>query len=217
MVAPLIMARLLGGSAARHQVEIHANIAKGFDPRRSGTGLKYKGKKIERLLKRMSADTFQVAMRATNRTGQWSRTHLLRSLSAFLNIPKGKLRWREYRANPKQKKAFYRLTIYRDEYPVSALRGTRFTESKRNPRVGVLRFKTYGKKQVLRPVLRTRGRFFLLRKRGVSERIIRQITGAWLKSDYLASVDIKAEVPVRWFKEFDRLMELAKQKRRRRR
>ena len=201
--------------------EVTPAVAKGFDFRKSGTGLKYGGKRIRRLLKKVDKDTLRASMRATNRSGQWSRTQLLRSLAKVLNVPKRDIAWKEHRAHPKQTRTFYRLTIYRRHYAVEKLKGTRFTPSAGRGEIGTLRLTAYGRRQIFRWVLRKpNGKFYLLRKRGAggagSGRLLRRIRGAWLNSNYRESVEIKAELPVRWIREFDRQMLRAKQSRKRR-
>ena len=151
-------------------------------------------------------------MRATNRTGKWAGTQVRRKLAKLLNVKYGEIAFREHLAYPRQVRASYKMVIYRKHFRVEKLKGTRFKPSKNRPNVGTLRFKAYGKKQIFRPGLVIKGRFYLL-KRG---RRPRRVHGSWLNADYLQSLSVKEEIIPRWLAEFDRQMRLAKTRRRRR-
>ena len=216
MVLPVFLVGGLVGRVSKQTSNVGISAVSGLNLGGANTRLKYGGKRIQRLLKKTDTDTLKAAMRASNRSGMWGKTQVLRSLAKLLGVQKRYIRSREYKASlgSKRSHGFYRLIVWRNYHKVERLKGTKFRASKGQPNLGTLRFTTYGKKQVFKNVLNFKGRFYLT-ARGGSD--VRRIFGTWINADYKEPAQVKADIPARWVAEFDRQLALAKSKRRRRR
>ena len=172
-----------------------------------------KGRGLRRWADKASKRVETASVRATNKAGRWGRTQVKREVTKLLNIPQKELRSTERRASSR-KRPVYRYTIHRREYPIRELRGVRFHAYAGGEGAGKLTFRAYGKKIVLKRVIKKTGgkgdKYLLLPK--VASGRPKRVMGPWVKRDYREPKRIKREIPKRFKKEFRRQMAMLKKR-----